>query len=259
MNELKIFENRDFGKIRSLMVNNEPFFVGNDIATVLGYKNTRDALSKHIDEEDKISDVAIYDGSQNRNMTIINESGLYSLILSSKLESAKKFKRWVTSEVLPSIRKNGMYATDELLDNPDLAIKVFEQLKQEREEKKKLQLENAKQKKVLENQKPKVLFADSVETSTTSILIGDLAKLLRQNGYDIGQNRLFDWLRNNDYLIKNGERKNMPTQKAMDLELFEIKERTLSNPDGSVRVTRTTKVTGKGQVYFVNKFLKKVI
>ncbi len=259
MNELKIFENRDFGKIRSLMVNNEPFFVGNDIATVLGYKNTRDALSKHIDEEDKISDVAIYDGSQNRNMTIINESGLYSLILSSKLKSTKKFKRWVTSEVLPSIRKNGMYATDELLDNPDLAIKVFEQLKQEREEKKKLQLENAKQKKVLENQKPKVLFADSVETSTTSILIGDLAKLLRQNGYDIGQNRLFDWLRNNDYLIKNGERKNMPTQKAMDLELFEIKERTLSNPDGSVRVTRTTKVTGKGQVYFVNKFLKKVI
>lgn len=241
------------------MVNNEPFFVGNDIATVLGYKNTRDALSKHIDEEDKISDVAIYDGSQNRNMTIINESGLYSLILSSKLKSTKKFKRWVTSEVLPSIRKNGMYATDELLDNPDLAIKVFEQLKQEREEKKKLQLENAKQKKVLENQKPKVLFADSVETSTTSILIGDLAKLLRQNGYDIGQNRLFDWLRNNDYLIKNGERKNMPTQKAMDLELFEIKERTLSNPDGSVRVTRTTKVTGKGQVYFVNKFLKKVI
>ena len=259
MNELKIFENRDFGKIRSLMVNNEPFFVGNDIATVLGYKNTRDALSKHIDEEDKISDVAIYDGSQNRNMTIINESGLYSLILSSKLKSTKKFKRWVTSEVLPSIRKNGMYATDELLNNPDLAIKVFEQLKQEREEKKKLQLENAKQKKVLENQKPKVLFADSVETSTTSILIGDLAKLLRQNGYDIGQNRLFDWLRNNDYLIKNGERKNMPTQKAMDLELFEIKERTLSNPDGSVRVTRTTKVTGKGQVYFVNKFLKKVI
>ena len=259
MNELKIFENRDFGKIRSLMVNNEPFFVGNDIATVLGYKNTRDALSKHIDEEDKVSDVAIYDGSQNRNMTIINESGLYSLILSSKLKSTKKFKRWVTSEVLPSIRKNGMYATDELLNNPDLAIKVFEQLKQERKEKKKLQLENAKQKKVLENQKPKVLFADSVETSTTSILIGDLAKLLRQNGYDIGQNRLFDWLRNNDYLIKNGERKNMPTQKAMDLELFEIKERTLSNPDGSVRVTRTTKVTGKGQVYFVNKFLKKVI
>ena len=259
MNELKIFENRDFGKIRSLMVNNEPFFVGNDIATVLGYKNTRDALSKHIDEEDKISDVKIYDGNKNRNMTIIKKSKKYSLILSSKLESAKKFKRWVTSEVLPSIKKNGMYATDELLNNPDLAIKVFEQLKQEREEKKKLQLENAKQKKALEDQKPKILFADSVETSTTSILIGDLAKLLRQNGYDIGQNRLFDWLRNNDYLIKNGERKNMPTQKAMDLELFEIKERTLSNPDGSVRVTRTTKVTGKGQVYFVNKFLKKVI
>lgn len=121
-----------------------------------------------------------------------------------------------------------------------------------------LQLENQEQKRILEQQKPKVLFANSVETSTTSILVGDLAKLLRQNGYDIGQNRLFDWLRNNDYLIKTGERRNMPTQKAMDLELFEIKERTISNPDGSIRVTKTTKVTGKGQVYFVNKFLREV-
>ena len=244
MNELKIFENRDFGKIRSLMVNNEPFFVGNDIATVLGYKNTRDALSKHIDEEDKISDVAIYDGSQNRNMTIINESGLYSLILSSKLESAKKFKRWVTSEVLPSIRKNGMYATDELLNNPDLAIRVFEQLKQEREEKKKLQLENAKQK--------------SVETAKTSILVGELAKIIKQNGHDIGQNRFFEWLRNNNYLIsRKGTDYNMPTQKAMKLGLFEIKETSITHADGHISVNKTPKVTGKGQVYFISKFLKK--
>lgn len=258
MNELKIFENRDFGKIRSLMVNNEPFFVGNDIATVLGYKNTRDALSKHIDEEDKISDVAIYDGSQNRNMTIINESGLYSLILSSKLESAKKFKRWVTSEVLPSIRKNGMYATDELLNNPDLAIRVFEQLKQEREEKKKLQLENAKQKKVLEDQKSKVLFANSVETAKTSILVGELAKIIKQNGYDIGQNRFFEWLRNNNYLIsRKGTDYNMPTQKAMELDLFEIKETSITHADGHISVNKTPKVTGKGQVYFISKFLKK--
>ncbi len=258
MNELKIFENRDFGKIRSLMVNNEPFFVGNDIATVLGYKNTRDALSKHIDEEDKISDVAIYDGSQNRNMTIINESGLYSLILSSKLESAKKFKRWVTSEVLPSIRKNGMYATDELLNNPDLAIKVFEQLKQEREEKKKLQLENAKQKKVLEDQKSKVLFANSVETAKTSILVGELAKIIKQNGHDIGQNRFFEWLRNNNYLIsRKGTDYNMPTQKAMKLGLFEIKETSITHADGHISVNKTPKVTGKGQVYFISKFLKK--
>lgn len=258
MNELKIFENRDFGKIRSLMVNNEPFFVGNDIATVLGYKNTRDALSKHIDEEDKISDVAIYDGSQNRNMTIINESGLYSLILSSKLESAKKFKRWVTSEVLPSIRKNEMYATDELLNNPDLAIRVFEQLKQEREEKKKLQLENAKQKKVLEDQKSKVLFANSVETAKTSILVGELAKIIKQNGHDIGQNRFFEWLRNNNYLIsRKGTDYNMPTQKAMELDLFEIKETSITHADGHISVNKTPKVTGKGQVYFISKFLKK--
>lgn len=122
-----------------------------------------------------------------------------------------------------------------------------------------LQVENAQQKPMIEEQKPKVLFADSVESSETSILIGDLAKLIKQNGHDIGQNRLFEWLRNNDYLIKCGERKNMPTQKSMDLKLFEVKERTVSNPDGSIRVTKTTKVTGKGQIYFLNYFLTKEV
>lgn len=122
-----------------------------------------------------------------------------------------------------------------------------------------LQVENAQQKHMIEEQKPKVLFADSVESSETSILIGDLAKLIKQNGHDIGQNRLFEWLRNNDYLIKCGERKNMPTQKSMDLKLFEVKERTVNNPDGSIRVTKTTKVTGKGQIYFLNYFLTKEV
>lgn len=154
--------------------------------------------------------------------------------------------------------KNGMYATDELLNNPDLAIKVFEQLKQEREEKKKLQLENAKQKKVLEDQKPKVLFANSVETAKTSILVGELAKIIKQNGHDIGQNRFFEWLRNNNYLIsRKGTDYNMPTQKAMELGLFEIKETSITHADGHISVNKTPKVTGKGQVYFISKFLKK--
>ena len=170
--------------------------------------------------------------------------------MSSKLPNAKRFKRWVTNEVLPSIRKHGGYIagqeqmTDEELIQKALLVATNKLKERERQ---------------LEEQKPKVLFANSVETSKTSILIGDLAKLIKQNGHDIGQNRLFKWLRENGYLIKTGERKNMPTQTAMDLGLFEVKERTVSNPDGSIRITKTTKVTGKGQVYFVNKFLKEVV
>lgn len=188
-------------------------------------------------------------------MTVINESGLYSLILSSKMPNAKKFKRWVTSEVLPAIRKHGMYATDELLSNPDFAIAAFTALKEEREKNKLLSETVSIQTKQITENKPKVLFADAVSTADTSILIGDLAKLIKQNGVDIGQKRLFQWMRDNGFLIKGGNSKNMPTQKSMELKLFEVKERTISNPDGSVRITKTTKVTGKGQQYFINKFL----
>lgn len=161
----------------------------------------------------------------------------------------------MTAEVLPSIRKHGAYMTgatlDEIADNPDLLMKLAQNLKAERE--KRIAAE-----KTIEKQKPKVLFADAVETSHTSILVGDLAKIIRQNGVDIGQNRLFDWLRENGYLIKAKRADwNMPTQAAMDMKLFEVKERAINNPDGSVKITRTTKVTGKGQTYFVNKFLSK--
>ena len=181
-------------------------------------------------------------------MTVINESGLYSLILSSKLPKAKEFKRWVTSEVLPSIRKHGAYAVDELLNDPEFAIKTFTALKEERERSKRLSEQ-------IEADKPKVIFADSVSAAKSSILVGDLAKLLKQNGINIGQNRLFEWLRQKGYLIKGGSSKNMPTQKAAEMGLFEVKVSTVNNPDGSIRETKTTKVTGKGQVYFVNKFL----
>ena len=247
MNEIKIFDNPEFGKVRTMEINGEPFLVGKDVAEILGYSNPRDALSKHVDDEDKAT-VAIHDGSQNRNLTTINESGLYSLILSSKLPKAKEFKRWVTSEVLPSIRKHGAYAVDELLNDPEFAIKTFTALKEEREKSKRLSEQ-------IEADKPKVIFADSVSAAKSSILVGDLAKLLKQNGVNIGQNRLFEWLRQNGYLIKDGTSKNMPTQRAADMKLFEVKVRTVNNPDGSIRETKTTVVTGKGQVYFVNKFL----
>lgn len=247
MNELQIFENPEFGKVRTMEINGEPYFVGRDVAMILGYKNPLDALMKHVDSEDKgVANCDTLGGTQE--MTVINESGLYSLILSSKLPKAKEFKRWVTSEVLPSIRKHGAYAVDELLNDPELAIKAFTALKDERQKNKRLSEQ-------IEADKPKVIFADSVSAAKTSILVGDLAKLLKQNGVNIGQNRLFEWLRQNGYLIKSGSSKNMPTQKAADMGLFEVKVSTVNNPDGSIRETKTTKVTGKGQVYFVNKFV----
>lgn len=251
MNELKIFKNSEFGEIRTVEIDSEPWFVGKDMADILGYTNTAKAIRDHVDDEDKLTERIVLSG-QNREVIFINESGLYSLVLSSKLPNAKAFKRWVTSEVLPSIRKHGLYAKEELLDNPDIAIAAFKALKEEREARKALEAEN-------KQMQPLALFAKSVSASDTSILIGDLAKLLKQNGYDTGQKRLFEELRQRSFLMKTGSSKNLPTQKAMELGLFEVKESTINNPDGSVRVTKTTKVTGKGQVYFVNLFLGKQV
>ena len=210
-------------------------------------------MRKHVDDEDKgVANCDTLGGKQK--LTIINESGLYSLILSSKLPTAKKFKRWVTSEVLPAIRKHGLYATPQaieaILNDPDTMIKTLQALKKEREEKQKLQQQ-------IEQDKPKVLFADAVSTSKSSILVGELAKILRQNGIDIGQNRLFKWLRDNGYLIKRkGTDYNMPTQYSMNLGLFEVKETTITHSDGHISISKTPKVTGKGQIYFINKFKK---
>lgn len=235
-------------EIRTVEKDGEPWFVGKDVADILGYQNGSRDINRHVDEEDRHK-VMIFDGNQDKETIVINESGLYSLILSSKMPNAKKFKHWVTSEVLPSIRKHGMYATEDLLNNPDLAIKAFTALKEEREKNRLLQ-------KDIQRMKPKEIFADAVSTSHTSILIGDLAKILKQNGVQTGQKRLFEWMRENGYLIKrNGADRNMPTQRAMEQGLFEVKESTVNNPDGSVRINRTTKVTGKGQQYFINKFL----
>ena len=253
MNELKIFKNSEFGEIRTVEIDSTPWFVGKDVAEVLGYTDLAHAVLDHVDEEDRMKSKTqgqIDLELGQRGGWLINESGLYSLILSSKLPNAKAFKRWVTSEVLPSIRKHGLYAKEELLDNPDIAIAAFKALKEEREARKALEAENAQM-------QPLALFAESVSASDTLILIGDLAKLLKQNDYDTGQKRLFNELRQRGFLMKSGSSKNLPTQRGMELGLFEVKESTVNNPDGSVRVTKTTKVTGKGQVYFVNLFLGK--
>lgn len=244
MNELQLF-NFENHEVRSLLLNNEPWFVGKDVAEVLGYERADNAIRNHIDKEDKLMHQISASG-QNRNMTIINESGLYSLVLSSKLPSAKKFKRWVTSEVLPALRKTGQYQVKELSGQELMAKALIE-----------AQSVLAAKDKQIEQMKPKVVFADAVATSHTSILVGELAKILKQNGIEMGQKRLFAWLREKGYLIKRqGTGYNMPTQKAMELDLFEIKEGSYVNGSGVNITTKTPKITGKGQQYFINKFLQ---
>lgn len=253
MQDLQVFNFEEL-PVRTVTVEGEPYFVGSDVAGILGYVKPANAIANHVDDEDKTTTLIQGTGSNYKSKAIIiNESGLYSLIFSSKLETAKRFKRWVTSEVLPAIRKHGVYATDNVientLNNPDYIINVLTEYKKEKEH-------NLVLKRKVKENKPKVLFADSVAGSDNSILVGELAKLLKQNGVDVGQNRLFKWLRNNGYLIKkSGESYNLPTQKSIDLEILDIKKRVINNPDGSSKITRTPKVTGKGQQYFINKFL----
>lgn len=245
MNELQVFKNQEFGSVRTLVVNDEPWFVGKDIAESLGYTATEKAIRTHIDGDDKgVTEMDTPGGKQK--VVIINESGLYSLVLSSKLPSAKKFKRWVTSEVLPALRKTGQYQVKELSGSELMAKALIE-----------AQSVLAAKDKQIEEMKPKVVFADAVATSHTSILVGELAQILKQNGIDMGQKRLFAWLREKGYLIKRqGTDYNMPTQKAMELGLFEIKEGSYVNGSGVNITTKTPKVTGKGQQYFINKFLQ---
>lgn len=245
---LQVFKNEEFGRIRVVTLEGEPWFVGKDITDILGYINSRKALADHVDPEDKTDGVTIRDTiGRTQKPVCINESGFYSLILSSKMQKAKKFKRWVTSEVLPSIRKTGGYiAGQETMTDTELMAKALLVAQKQIEERN----------KQIEQMQPKALFADAVTASETSILVGDLAKLICQNGVKIGQKRLFQWLRDNGYLIKQkGASWNMPTQRSAEMKLFEVKETTITHSDGHVSVNKTVKVTGKGQVYFINKFL----
>ena len=245
MNNLQIFKNEEFGEVRTVTIDNEPWFVGKDVASALGYTNPQKAVRDHVSEEDRgMNEMDTPSGRQN--LVVINESGLYALIFGSKLESAKRFKHWVTSEVLPAIRKTGGYQMKAPEGKELLALAVLEAQKT-------IEEQNAQ----IERMRPKEIFADAVATSKQSILIGQLAKLICQNGHSIGQNRLFQWMRDNGYLMESGNNYNMPMQRYVEQGLFEIKERSITNPDGSVKLTRTTKVTGKGQQYFINKFLKK--
>lgn len=252
MNDIQIFTNASFGQVRVILIKNQPWFVGKDIAEILGYSNPQKAVRDHVDTDDKgMNEIDTPGGKQN--MATINESGLYSLILGSKLPTAKKFKHWVTSEVLPQINHTGGYIpSNENDSDEDIMAKAL--LIAHR----KIKLNNktiAEKERQLQDQKPKVLFADSVQASTTSILVGELAKILKQNRIEIGQNRLFAWLRKNGYLIsRKGTDYNMPTQRSMDLELFTIKETTIDHADGHISISKTPKVTGKGQIYFINKF-----
>ena len=248
MTTIKTFKHLVFGDLRIVMREGDPWFVAADVCRALEHSNVTIALERLDDDEKAKFNLGLSGGDTN----VVNEPGLYSLVLGSRKPEAKAFKRWITHEVIPSIRKHGFYGTDSaverMLGDPDAAIMMLKAYKAEREERRKLEAQ-------AEIDAPKVLFADSVAASEHSILVGELAKLLKQNGLPVGQNRLFEWLRRDGFLMKRGESRNMPTQYALENGWMEIKERTINNPDGSIRLTRTPKVTGKGQQYFINRYL----
>lgn len=257
MNDLQVFKNAEFGAVRVAEINNEPWFVAKDISDVLEYRTSSDMTrildedeKMHLSREEVLTRIKCVTEINNKGMNFINESGLYSAILRSNKPEAKKFKKWVTKEVLPTIRKTGGYLgnAEEMTEEEIMAKALIVAQKT---------IENKN--KLIEELKPKAIFADAVSASHTSILVGELAKILKQNGVDTGQKRFFEWLRDNGYLIKRkGSDYNMPTQKSMDQGLFEIKETTINHSDGHISISKTPKVTGKGQVYFINK-LKPVL
>ena len=251
-------------QVRTLKTNGEPWFIGKDVAEILGYKNLSATLSQHVNKEDQkaLSYKAYRDSCMTlwtdkndfSNKMVINESGVYSLIFGSGLPTAEKFKHWVTSEVLPAIRKHGAYMTDEkAFDVVHNASGLADLLQQAADQLKAKDIQ-------INEMKPKALFADAVDKSSKSVLIGDLAKLIKQNGIDIGANRLFNWMRDNHYLIsRKGNDYNSPTQKSMERELFTLNEHTITKSDGTILITKTPMVTGKGQRYFIDKFVSSFV
>lgn len=257
MSNLQIFKNNEFGEIRTVLIEGRPYFLAVDIARNLGYKDTTNAIKQHCRWVVKHRVPHPQSKTKTLEMNCIPEGDIYRLVINSELPSAEKFEKWVFDEVLPTIRNHGAYMTpekiEEVLLNPDTIIQLATTLKEE-------QQKRAVAERQIEEQKPKVLFADAWEVSEHSILVGEMAKLLARNGFgNMGQNRFFKWLRANGYLHKTGEQYNLPTQRSIELEIIEVKTRTITNPDGSVRVTKTPKVTVKGQMYFLNKFNEKVV
>lgn len=246
MNELQIFENKDFGKIRVKEIDNNIFFVAKDVCDSLDIKNTTQAIQRLDDDERTMLNI----GRQG-NTNLVNEYGLYNLILASRKPEAKEFKRWITHEVIPSIRKNGGYiAGQENLSDEELMAKAL------------LVANNkiAEKERLLKEAEPKVNFANGVINSKRCIYVNELAKYLKQNGYDTGEKRLFEELRNRGFLIsrKGYADYNLPTQRSMDMGLFYIKKSVIIKPDGTELISRTPMITGKGQVYFFNLFMKEV-
>lgn len=260
MNKIQIFQNEQFGKVRIVLnENEEPLFCLADVCLVLGLRqgDVRQRLSDGVVSTQPIIDSL----GREQQANFVNEDGLYDTILDSRKPEAKLFRKWVTSEVLPSIRKHGAYMTKETLEkaltSPDFLIQLATNLKEEKQKRIEAEQKAKIAEQTIKINAPKVLFADAVSTSQCSCLVAELAKILQQNGVNIGQNRLFAWMRENGYLCSRGQYYNQPTQKAMDLGLFELKQTTINKPDGSIIVSTTTKVTGKGKIYFVNKFLGK--
>ncbi len=251
-NQLQVFS-YEGNEVRTVRQGDETLWVLKDVCEALGLSDTN-KVAERLDG-DELTRIKFVSGGQTREMYAVSESGLYNVILRSDKPDAKRFKRWVTHEVLPSIRRHGAYLApaklEEMMNDPDAWIKVLTALKDERAAKERLQLEAAKN-------EPKVIFADAVSVSDGTILIGELAKILKGNGIEIGQNRLFEKLRQDGYLIKRqGTDYNAPTQRAMELGLFRVKETAITHSDGHVTISKTTKVTGKGQQYFINLFLGK--
>lgn len=250
--ELRIFEKAEFGSVRVVMKGGEPWFVASDVAKALGYENPSRDVQRHCKKVNKITQTT---DSVVPPLTvlIIPESDVYRLVMRSNLPAATEFQDWICEEVIPSIRRTGGYLATKPDDTPESIMARAVLIAQDTI--KRLEDRNSELEGAVSEMKPKALFADSVASSTSSILVGQLAALIRQNGVDMGQNRLFEWMRGRGYLVSSGARRNSPTQKSLNMGLFEVKERAINNPDGSVRLTLTTKVTGKGQIYFVNKFV----
>jgi len=249
MDALKIFEHESFGSIRAIERGGQPWFVAKDVCDCLDIR-TNDAANS-LDEDEKGYESIVSLGGAQQTL-IISEPGLYSLILRSRKPEAKAFKRWLVHEVIPAIRRHGVYATPQtveaMLNDPETTIKILTALKEERAQRQALEAR-------AEADRPKVVFAESIEVARTSILVGEMAKLIKQaTGHDIGQNRFFEWLRDRGYLHKSGSQRNMPTQRSIDAGLMVVKEGTRIGSSGECHITRTTKITGRGQIYFVNLF-----
>jgi anti-repressor protein len=242
-------------ELRSTLIDGQPWFVAKDVCDVLEVGNPSQAITR-LDEDEK-NTLILNDGNRGNPSTIVvNEPGLYSLILGSRKPEAKQFKRWITHDVIPSIRKTGGYMIPQTMpETLRLLAAEIEKNQAIEAENERLALQASTLELKVEQDKPKTIFADAVSTSNDSILVGQLATILKQNGVNIGQTRLFNFLREEGYLCKSGERRNLPTQKAMELKLFEVKEFTVHGNSG-IRVKNTPKVTGRGQIYFINKFLK---